>query len=118
VIRRSFRLGLWLGLLGGITYAVLRLVQSNRETSSVAPAAQPAPAQPWPRLDVEAPRAVPTPVATPAATVVATPVATATPASTTAAIGTPTPGPYGETGKSGAPGVDDAARLNPAAPQG
>jgi len=63
VIRRSFRIGLWLGLLAGLGYAVLRVVQSWKpEPGPAVPA--PAPAQPWTRLEV--PEAPPAPTAEPA----------------------------------------------------
>jgi hypothetical protein len=63
VIRRSFRIGLWLGLLVGLGYAVMRFVQSSK--SAPAPAEPPpTPAQPWTRLEV--PEAPPAPKAEPA----------------------------------------------------
>lgn len=64
MIRRWFRIGLRVGLLGGIAAAAVKMVQSRRSTPAVAPS--PAPAAPpptapnadWPPLQPE-----PTPVA-------------------------------------------------------
>jgi hypothetical protein len=49
VIRRSFRIGVWLGVLGGLGYALLRLVQGTRDAT---PAPASVPPQPGPRLDL------------------------------------------------------------------
>lgn len=47
MIRRSFRLGLTLGILGGLAFALAKMLGSRRDPET-APA--PAPADPWPRL--------------------------------------------------------------------
>jgi outer membrane biosynthesis protein TonB len=77
VIRRSFRIGLWLGILAGATAALLKLLRS-REAASPAfldlggTQTTPAPTRPaaWPPL--EAPVTTPDPVEVPAPTVEAT----------------------------------------------
>ncbi|MGI8664341.1 MAG: hypothetical protein ACR2LQ_14195 [Acidimicrobiales bacterium] len=49
MIRRSFRIGLWLGVLGGLGYAVLRLTQGKKPQPAPP---QPGSSQPWQRLEV------------------------------------------------------------------
>jgi hypothetical protein len=54
VIRRSFRIGLWLGLLGGIAVAVVKIVQARQPSTEPAFDRSPLPAPPtpaWPRLE-------------------------------------------------------------------
>jgi hypothetical protein len=48
VIRRTFRIGLLLGLLGGIAFALTKLLGSH---SPEVPAVATRPTEPWPRLD-------------------------------------------------------------------
>jgi hypothetical protein len=78
VIRRSFRIGLWLGILAGATAALVKLLRS-REAPSPAildlggTQARPAPSRPaaWPPL--EAPVTTPDPVEVPSPNVEAAP---------------------------------------------
>ncbi|MEQ1788404.1 MAG: hypothetical protein ABL966_15235 [Acidimicrobiales bacterium] len=46
MIRRSFRIGLWLGLVAGIGFALSRLL-GGREPSAPTPPEPPAPAPAW-----------------------------------------------------------------------
>ncbi|MEY2435009.1 MAG: hypothetical protein QOC92_4734 [Acidimicrobiaceae bacterium] len=68
MIRRSFRIGLWLGLLAGIAFAAAKIFKPKPEPSSVldlgSPGASLAPSpSAWPPL--EAPVPTPTPVQVP-----------------------------------------------------
>ena len=47
MIRRSFRIGLLLGLLGGVAFALTRLLGGQSTERALAPSA---PGEPWPRL--------------------------------------------------------------------
>lgn len=47
MLRRAFRLGLTLGVLGGVAYAVMRLLEHR---SPAGPATAPAAHEPWPAL--------------------------------------------------------------------
>jgi hypothetical protein len=65
VIRRSFRIGLWLGLIAGVTAAVIKLVQARQAPPEPVYSRAPTePARPWPRLDE--PVAAPSPAPAPA----------------------------------------------------
>ncbi len=90
VVRRSFRMGLWLGLLAGILFAVMKMVQTRREDQEwapesaewppveTAPSSSPDALTPMPPLDDELPsplvedlepvEEVPEPVAPPTVT--------------------------------------------------
>src|SRR4051812_50129574 len=60
-MRRSFRLGLWVGLLFGIGFALMKAVQSRR----TSPEAMPVSKDPWPpisRVEPVAERPAPAPV--------------------------------------------------------
>jgi hypothetical protein len=72
VIRRSFRFGLTLGLLGGLAFALVKMFGTRPDTQ---PAAVPTPTAPWPRLAADP--AVP---AAPTTSLVADPDAPASPA--------------------------------------
>lgn len=50
MIRRSFRIGLTLGLVGGLAVAMVKLL---RPRPSAEPAATPSPAAPWPELKTD-----------------------------------------------------------------
>jgi hypothetical protein len=50
VIRRSFRIGLTLGLLGGLAFALVKVFGPR---PGAAAGRAPAPTEPWPRLDVD-----------------------------------------------------------------
>jgi hypothetical protein len=65
VIRRSFRIGLWLGLLAGIAVAVVKVVQARQPASSPAPARPLPRPEPWPRLETPTAPVNPTPAVTP-----------------------------------------------------
>jgi len=81
VIRRSFRIGLWLGLLGGIALAVVKIVQARQPAPSPAPARP----DPWPRLETPPAPVNPTPAVTPpSAAVVSAAPAVPAPAAPTA----------------------------------
>lgn len=80
VIRRSFRIGLTLGLLGGVAFAIAKMLGARPHPQG---AATPAPTDRWPRLVPEpvaaattpvAPRTVPDPPAPEPVAVVAAPV--------------------------------------------
>jgi hypothetical protein len=57
VIRRSFRFGLWLGLLAGIGFAVAKIFRPKPEPASIPHA--------WPPLDAAIPKPAPAPVVEP-----------------------------------------------------
>ena len=59
MLRRSFRIGLTLGLLGGLAFALVKMFGSRADPPTVRP---PVPSEPWPRL-------APEPTAAPAAAV-------------------------------------------------
>jgi hypothetical protein len=86
MVRRSFRIGLRLGLLFGVTFALVKTFQSRRTASQVPPPA------PWEPI-VDTPRAAPVvdevgePVMEPSAPL--EPALDVVPASTTDAVGTP-----------------------------
>ena len=91
MIRRSFRIGAWLGVLGGLGYALLRLVQGSRDA---APAPAAVPSEPWPRLDLrdEPARVAPSPARSVAPVVTPAPAApVVTSAPTPAASPAPAP---------------------------
>jgi hypothetical protein len=50
VIRRSFRFGLTLGLLGGLAFALVKMFGPRPDAQ---PAAAPSPSAPWPRLTAD-----------------------------------------------------------------
>src|SRR5579859_2772570 len=50
MVRRTFRIGLWLGLLGGALWAVRRTLQLRRATEGWSPSAAP-----WPPMAQTAP---------------------------------------------------------------
>lgn len=50
MIRRSFRIGLRVGLLGGVVAAAVKMVQSRRSSPTVE---APAPAEEWPPVQAE-----------------------------------------------------------------
>jgi hypothetical protein len=75
VIRRSFRIGLTLGLLGGLAFALIK-VFGPRPDPAAGPA--PVPTEPWPRLQAERIQVDPIPPA-PAPVAKADPVAKAAP---------------------------------------
>jgi hypothetical protein len=50
VIRRSFRIGLTLGLLAGLAFALAKMLGSRPAPEAAAP---PTPTQPWPRLTTD-----------------------------------------------------------------
>ncbi|MFP5255841.1 MAG: hypothetical protein ACLGI8_08350 [Acidimicrobiia bacterium] len=50
MIKRSFRFGLLVGLLGGLALALVKAFSGRDEEPAVAPAA---PSPPWPRLDAD-----------------------------------------------------------------
>ncbi len=71
MIRRSFRIGLWLGLLAGIAFALAKIFRPKPEPGAVidlgtppTPAAGHAPPQ-WPPLEAAVPTPTPVPVAEP-----------------------------------------------------
>jgi len=77
MLRRSFRVGLFMGILGGLAFALVKALQTRREPSTLAPGPSPT----WPPMRDTAPPSPPrTPPATReredtgAATVVAEPV--------------------------------------------
>ncbi len=74
MIRRSFRLGLWLGLLVGIGAAVYKVVQGRRPASAPFPEYRPPAPRPPERA---AERPAPSPVVTPATTLPPEPEPTA-----------------------------------------
>jgi len=95
VIRRSFRIGLWLGLIAGIAVAIAKLAQSRQSGSTPATAPR-APTEPWPRLETPAPAAAaraaapaPRPTVAPAAPVNPAPAVTPPPAASAAAAPAP-----------------------------
>ena len=72
MIRRLFRIGMWLGLLAGIAFALAKLLESQRQDAPAALGAR----EPWPRLESD-----PAVAAAPVARAVADPSApVATPA--------------------------------------
>lgn len=93
MIRRSFRFGLTLGLLGGLAFALVKMFGTRPDTQ---PAAVPTPTTPWPRLAADP--AVPAAATT---SLVADPDAPASPAhaaafqapAATPVIEEPTPAP-------------------------
>ncbi|MEO7555733.1 MAG: hypothetical protein ABIV94_03910 [Acidimicrobiales bacterium] len=75
MIRRSFRIGLWLGVLGGLTYAVRRLL--GKKELPTAAGGSGGTSAPWSRLDVDPKGSTTTAAAT---TPAREPVTVATPA--------------------------------------
>ena len=67
VIRRSFRIGLWLGLLVGIGFALSKILRSRAEPSAVIDlgTSTPAGAHQWPPLEAAVPTPTPVPVPEP-----------------------------------------------------
>jgi hypothetical protein len=57
VIRRSFRIGLRLGLFAGVVFAILKIMQARRPADPVVSA----PAKPWPPVPTPAPTPAPAP---------------------------------------------------------
>lgn len=107
VIRRSFRVGLTLGLLAGLAFAVFKML-SGRNGVAVEPT--PVPGEPWPPLrpDVEPPAA---PVST-TAPVASTPAVEPSTAAETPTAETPTADEPTAT-----PAAPVAAAETPAAPK-
>ena len=67
VIRRSFRIGLWLGLLAGICFALSKILRSRAEPSAVIDLGRPTSsgAHQWPPLEAAVPTPTPVPVPEP-----------------------------------------------------
>jgi hypothetical protein len=63
MVRRTFRVGIRLGLLFGIGFAVFKVLQARRPSEVPLPAAPP---DPWPPVPAPAPKPAPAPVAAPA----------------------------------------------------
>jgi len=107
VIRRSFRFGLTLGLLGGLAFALVKMFGTRPDTQ---PAAAPSPTAPWPRLTADP--AVP---AAPTTSLVVDPDAPASPAHA-AAFEAPTSSPAIEDPAPSAPPVVAAPAPTDAPP--
>lgn len=103
VIRRSFRIGLALGLLAGLAFALAKMLGGRHQHQGEV---VPVPSEPWPRLtEPPAPRA--TPLAEPV------PVE---PAAAPAAPEAPAEVAPAEEPPAAEPPADEAARVEPSAP--
>lgn len=113
MIRRSFRFGLTLGLLGGLAFALVKMFGTRPDTQ---PAAAPSPTAPWPRLTADP--AVP---AAPTTSLVVDPDAPASPAhaaafeASTEAPALEEPAPSTPPAVA-APAATEAPRADPAPP--
>ncbi len=113
MIRRSFRIGLTLGLLGGLAFALVKMFGGRSEHQADH---SPVPTEPWPRLvpDPVAPPVV-APAPPPAQPAPVAPVVTA-PAPAVEAP-TPAPAPAPPPAPEPVPDVEKVAAATPAAPK-